>query len=344
MRYFSTELRKNELFYKHYWETHPERDIQTPAEEFEFIDIMEQVSLFQKEDMQTRRKKIKTFSPFDYTDKDILSSIHDRYCPAFIHNHTFFEVSYLYSGTCKNYIEGINHTMQVGDILILNPCTKHAVQIYDDTSILINFIIRKDFIRHILLDILPKDAIITTFFKRILLENHAQPFMYFRTGTDKTVSSEILKLYEINHSGKNYAKQLSNAAFSAFLIFLLQKHEKNILKVSASELQEDTSIFILEYLQHHYADITLQEFADFFNYSPRQIERILKNTVGLNFKEIVQNLRIAKAKQLLENTGLSLERISFEAGFSSLNNFFRVFRKYTGMTPNQYRRTVRIDM
>ena len=47
--------------------------------------------------------------------------------------------------------------------------------------------------------------------------------------------------------------------------------------------------------------------------------------------------RIERAKKILENEDLNILEVSVEVGFSNYNGFIRNFKKFTGMTPGQYR-------
>lgn len=52
---------------------------------------------------------------------------------------------------------------------------------------------------------------------------------------------------------------------------------------------------------------------------------------------MINKTRIAKAKELLDATNLSVDKIADQVGFNSSTVFIRVFRKYIGMTPGKYK-------
>ena len=60
-------------------------------------------------------------------------------------------------------------------------------------------------------------------------------------------------------------------------------------------------------------------------------------------KEMIENLRIEKAKNLLKNTSKNMNYILDACGFGSEKTFYRVFREETGVTPNVFRQRGQVD-
>jgi two-component system response regulator YesN len=57
----------------------------------------------------------------------------------------------------------------------------------------------------------------------------------------------------------------------------------------------------------------------------------------MNFTEYVTGLRIETAKQLLLNPKLSIKQVCIDSGYSNPNYFSRIFKKWTGITPTEFR-------
>lgn len=76
-------------------------------------------------------------------DHNVIALKHYRYTPEFAHKHSFFEMSYVYSGSFKQKISGDEIVFKEGDICILTPNVEHSVGIFDDT-VVINFLIYND--------------------------------------------------------------------------------------------------------------------------------------------------------------------------------------------------------
>ncbi len=88
---------------------------------------------------------------------------------------------------------------------------------------------------------------------------------------------------------------------------------------------------------YHQAD-ALTQILRYAEIPERTLKRRFKIATGISFIEYIQNLRIEEAKQLLETTRLPLEEIGFRVGYEDPSFFRRLFKRLTGLPPNQYRR------
>ena len=96
---------------------------------------------------------------------------------------------------------------------------------------------------------------------------------------------------------------------------------------------------VLEYTERHYnSPITLNELAAVAGMNPRYFCRFFRSITHQTPIEYVNMYRIEKAAQMLHNTRLPITDICMECGFNDSSNFIKVFRKYKGTTPNQYRK------
>ena len=84
-------------------------------------------------------------------------------------------------------------------------------------------------------------------------------------------------------------------------------------------------------------DISLDDVSREVDISPYYFSKIFKKETGENFIEYLTNIRIEKAKELLENTDMSMKEICLEVGYSNPNYFSRSFKKNVGVTPTEYK-------
>lgn len=82
---------------------------------------------------------------------------------------------------------------------------------------------------------------------------------------------------------------------------------------------------------------SLSEVADNLNISPRTLRRELHKS-NTTYQKMLDNIRSNIAKELLLNTSKTTCEIGFELGFKDTSNFNRAFKKWTGLTPGQFRR------
>ena len=124
------------------------------------------------------------------------------------------------------------------------------------------------------------------------------------------------------------------AAITGYLKRIRQTREEN------RESRETWLIVrINQYIEQHYQeDLTLTMLADEVHYSPAYLSRFYKANTGTNVMTHLYNVRIGKAKELLENSNDKVSDIAVKTGFCSTKYFNRVFKKMTGLSPAQFRR------
>lgn len=84
-------------------------------------------------------------------------------------------------------------------------------------------------------------------------------------------------------------------------------------------------------------NITVSECAAFCNLSKPHFTRVFKEATGMPPVQYMLEIRIERARELLDFTDKSIAEIAEASGFSDQNYFARTFKKVTGMTPTQYR-------
>ncbi|MCH5462472.1 helix-turn-helix transcriptional regulator [Lactobacillus sp. LC28-10] len=98
------------------------------------------------------------------------------------------------------------------------------------------------------------------------------------------------------------------------------------------------SLTIQKYLKKNFSKkITAATLSKHFNLRPNYIVRVLRQTIGLTPAEFLMQYRMEEATQWLLNTEASVEDIALNVGFQNIYYFSTSFKKYTGVSPTQYR-------
>ncbi|HWT27502.1 MAG TPA: AraC family transcriptional regulator, partial [Mobilitalea sp.] len=92
--------------------------------------------------------------------------------------------------------------------------------------------------------------------------------------------------------------------------------------------------------ENYQKDISLDDASRSVDISPYYFSKLFKEETGENFIEYLTNIRIEKAKKLLQNRDLSIKNICVETGYSDPNYFSRIFKKQVGVTPTEYRERI----
>ena len=95
---------------------------------------------------------------------------------------------------------------------------------------------------------------------------------------------------------------------------------------------------IERYIREHYnTEISMQSVAKAMNYSDAYFCKLFKQCFKVNFSAWLNEYRIDRAREMLQNTRLSVREVSTACGYSDANYFARVFKRVTGKTPSEYR-------
>lgn len=98
---------------------------------------------------------------------------------------------------------------------------------------------------------------------------------------------------------------------------------------------------IKKYIEKNYNfKITLEAISEKFFINSSYCSYIFKEKIGENLNEYLTKIRIEKSKSLLKNTKLSIEVVSKEIGYSNPKYFFKIFKKYVGTTPLEFRNSI----
>lgn len=123
----------------------------------------------------------------------------------------------------------------------------------------------------------------------------------------------------------------------------LQQNGSKILDILAKVLKRNQNHFFLatkEYVQAHYQDpsLSLNMVAEAVGANPSYISRLYKEIMGISFTNYLTDCRMKASLDLLINQReMTIKDIAAASGFNTIQNYMRLFKKYYGKTPSQYR-------
>lgn len=110
----------------------------------------------------------------------------------------------------------------------------------------------------------------------------------------------------------------------------------------AHDLEKLTADDIVSYLSDNMATATLANTAETFSYHPNSISRILRRELGLSFSEVMGDLRLTRARELIEGSTIAISDIAATCGYANMTNFYRAFQKRFGTSPGDCRKGARL--
>lgn len=130
------------------------------------------------------------------------------------------------------------------------------------------------------------------------------------------------------------------AVIFEFVADLFEYVEYDISMRNEAAADEDAAVLrrIIDYIQQHLAEKeVLKSLCKEIGMSERTVHRFMKEHLGLSAKEMLDELRMDKAKAMLKYSSDSMGVIASTCGFGAENTYFRIFKQHTGMTPKEYR-------
>ena len=143
-----------------------------------------------------------------------------------------------------------------------------------------------------------------------------------------------------------YIFDLKNAqkerdSLTTMLLRRTQKLNQLMKRVQSDNVRpepRESIVSLIEYLDNNYSEtydrITL---AKKFNLNEDYMGQVFKKKTGTNISAYINNKRIEVSKQLLRETRSKIIDIAYHVGFDNLTYFYRLFKKQTGLAPNEYR-------
>lgn len=143
--------------------------------------------------------------------------------------------------------------------------------------------------------------------------------------------------------------------YTSIIQNLLYKDRKQIRKQSSKEKNEKSSIierkskfkeihqFVLENQLYLNTEMTLSLLSKKIGISEGYLSQLINKHHGKNYNDYINRLRIEHVKKILINdeySNYTITAIGLESGFKTKTSFYAIFKKYTGKTPNQYKKSV----
>lgn len=274
--------------------------------------------------------------------KDVYCIKHLPYMNDDEHTHTYFEITYIYSGKCTMLFGDENIEMVEGDLCIVPPGSPHA-QPLKSGCFAIGLMVRRSTFDALFGDLLIKDDVESQFFRTSLYDSSRINFL--RLHTD--IHNNQLRWYLQTLVGECYRTDPHSNTCAISLVKLFLAEAFRMYGGTATFYQEairnrkvDCGV-ILQYIQNNYRSVTLRELSEVFHYNEAYLSRLLQDYAHQSFTEIVRSLRLKRAEDYLLNSDLKVHEINRLVGYDSVDHFSRTFKAVYGYSPVTYRKKYR---
>lgn len=152
----------------------------------------------------------------------------------------------------------------------------------------------------------------------------------------------ILLLNQIkNYRGDGISAKLfyeAKVAEAVSLIIEFRKKKENAKNTNISDTDKELLLSVTAYLNDHYAfNVKLEQLAKIACMGTTKLKYSFKLMHGCTITEYIQKRRMSQAEHLLSCTNFPINQVAQTVGYKSASRFSELFRKSTGILPNEYR-------
>lgn len=256
----------------------------------------------------------------------------------YMHRHNFFELIYVYRGHFVNVFPDQTIRMQQGDLMLLNPNVLHAPYVEEDSDLVFNIFISNDMVREKIIPFQKDNALLISFFMDFLYWNSREKkFLYFTDNSPASIQIAETIIEEYNEQRPLYQNTM-DACLALLFSQLSRDYCKNHSIDMLSKSRDTLSYEIISYISQNCSHITLDTLAEHFQYSPNYLSRLIRQSTGKTFIQLVSQHKLQRAAEFLITTDLSIGDIAQVAGFGDVSHFIKSFKKEYSLSPAQYRK------
>lgn len=271
-------------------------------------------------------------------NKGFLISKHSRFSEVPMHVHSYVELSYVYSGTCSQTINDQHIILTEGQVCIIDTDTPHSIDTTNENDIIINIIMSKSYFSTAFLSRLSQGGIISNFLINAISEQQSHDNYIIFNSQHNTRIPFLFRELMCEYFDKSIcASDIMDSYMIIIFSELLKTYQEDTC--NNSKLNKKNPIIpILNYIEKNYTTCTLKSVANNFNFHPNYLSMLIKKNTNKTFKELVQSKRLNHAAFLLSNSTLPIYEIANSIGYDNLSFFYRKFKEYYNVSPNEYRK------
>lgn len=253
------------------------------------------------------------------------------------HTHEFLELAYVLHGSAMHKLNETDEKLITqGDYVIIDYLSKHSYASVDNGDLaVINLLFLPEIVdkslsycnnfqtllHHYLIHVGDEDAPL----------NIAGCVFHDSNGRILELLKEMLAEYNERNIGWF---EFSRSNLIKLLIMTARKISYSAPKDIISKVTDQIH-------QNYAQSLMLKDIADEFNYSLPYLSKLFKEKTNLTFQMYLQKTRIEEACRLLANTNEKVQTVAKMVGYSDVDFFSRLFKKYNGTTPKQFRMQIK---
>ena len=250
-----------------------------------------------------------------------------------VHWHDELEIIYVKSGFLTVNISGENYIGKPGDAFVVSPGNLHFMGSQTGTVDYFTFLFPLKYIAFRTDDMLDDKLIEPLNSGHLMISPEIKD-------TVKEQCEQLARVYaaEIDESESKITGQIRKKII--LLQFIHELWKKGFIVENDTTGRNTVEKEMISYIQQNYTGkILLREFGEQFHLSEKYISRYFKEHFHITLSQYVTYLRLEHAKQMLQETDISVTEVAMQSGYQNISYFIRSFKKTYGVSPLKYRKS-----
>lgn len=237
-----------------------------------------------------------------------------------LHWHRSVEITITLTGNIRFNTGTNNFDCAESDWLIFNSCELHSCRCIKPSHIFLGISI-----------VISLPLIEKWLGKNIFFYNPEIPHV---TAKLKAIATE---LFYLDEQTPNYSLILMSKLYDILYLIAENCIKQDMIYSVSNEKDLHIAAEFTDYIEKHYQEnLTLNDVAEYFKYSPSYFSRLFKEALGVNFLSYLNFVRVSHAAQQLGRGSTNLAACAFENGFPNTKSFINTFKKLYGCTPSKF--------
>ncbi|MCM3001342.1 AraC family transcriptional regulator [Paenibacillus rhizosphaerae] len=261
------------------------------------------------------------------------------------HFHDYYQIWYVSKGEFVHTISNRQYRIRQGDLFLVPPFTLHRVQAFETEGEILGCEFMPSFINERFADPSGERRFFDAEYLRHFSQSDCTPHsqIAFDGVTDGRIRGLLQDMLGEYEERTPFFEIVLKASLLQLLSIIIRQVNGELVKAGFQKIERyrDTMNKVVEYIDRNaHEDIKLEHICAISNMSKPTICRLFKEWTGKTFNRYLVDLRISNALVLLQRPSMSITDVCYATGFNELAYFCRIFKKYTGISPNQFRKQV----
>jgi AraC-like DNA-binding protein len=274
--------------------------------------------------------------PFELVLKELMDE-----CPRGTHTHTFFELIYIVSGTGRQCINDFEVNYKPGNIFLVAPNDTHIFKIETTTQF---FFIR---FNNVFVHSAKKELELIKQLELILQNVRHEPGCILKYEADRQTVKYLMEIIIREHLNHDlYHKELIAQLVNTLLV-VIARNITQAFPEKIDETSEEKAVNILQYIQaniYYPEKLRAEQMSKHFGIAENYLGSYFKKHANETLQQYILNYKLKLIENRLLHSNMRITEIADEFGFTDKSHLNRIFKKYRGMNPTDFKKAPKASL